>query len=67
VDRKVDNKVDRRVKRKVDYPSSEVQLLQFLFEPIRPKSKMLAQHGGPTDWLEESDSAGVILYVMDGP
>jgi hypothetical protein len=27
----------------------------------------LAQHGGPLGWLEESDPAGVILYVMDGP
>ncbi len=30
----------------------------------------LAQHGtvgGPPGWLEESDPAGVILYVMDGP
>ncbi len=28
---------------------------------------VLAQHGGPPGWLEESDPAGVILYVMDGP
>ncbi len=27
----------------------------------------LAQHGAPPGWLEESDPAGVILYVMDGP
>jgi hypothetical protein len=27
----------------------------------------LAQHGGPPGWLEESDLAGVILYVIDGP
>jgi hypothetical protein len=27
-----------------------------------PKARGLAQHG----WLEESYSAGVILYVMDG-
>ncbi len=26
-----------------------------------------AQNGGPPGWLEESDTAGVILYVMDGP
>jgi hypothetical protein len=26
----------------------------------------LAQHGGPPGWLEESDSAGVILYMVDG-
>jgi hypothetical protein len=24
-------------------------------------------HGGPPGWLKESDPAGVILYVMDGP
>ncbi len=34
---------------------------------MRPKARGLAQHGGPTGWLEESDPAGVILYVMDGP
>ncbi len=33
---------------------------------MRPKSSGLAQHGGPPSWLEESDPAGVILYVMDG-
>jgi hypothetical protein len=27
----------------------------------------LAQHGTPPGWLEESDPAGVILFVMDGP
>jgi hypothetical protein len=32
-----------------------------------PKARGLAQHGGPPGWLEESDPAGVILYVMDGP
>jgi hypothetical protein len=26
----------------------------------------LGQHGGPPGWLEESDPAGVILYVVDG-
>jgi hypothetical protein len=31
------------------------------------KARGLAQHGGPPGWLEESDPAGVILYVMDGP
>ncbi len=25
----------------------------------------LAQHGSPHSWLEKSDPAGVILYVMD--
>jgi hypothetical protein len=34
---------------------------------MRPKAIGLAQHGGPPGWLEESDPAGVILYVMDGP
>jgi hypothetical protein len=33
----------------------------------RPKARGLAQHGSPPGWLEESDPAGVILYVMDGP
>ncbi len=27
----------------------------------------LAHHGGPPGWLEESDPAGVLLYVMDVP
>jgi hypothetical protein len=34
---------------------------------MRPKARGLAQHGGPPGWLEESDPAGFILYVMDGP
>ncbi len=29
--------------------------------------RWLAQHGGPPGWLDEIDTAGVILYVMDGP
>ncbi len=33
---------------------------------MRPKASGLAQHGGPPGWLEESDPAGVISYVMDG-
>ncbi len=33
---------------------------------MRPKARGLVQHGGPPGWLEESDPAGVILYVMDG-
>jgi hypothetical protein len=32
-----------------------------------PKARGLVQHGCPNGWLEESDPAGVILYVMDGP
>jgi hypothetical protein len=48
-------------------PYSEVQLLLFLFEPMRPKARGLAQHGGSLGWLEGSDPAGVILYVMDWP
>ncbi len=31
------------------------------------KTRGLAQHGGPPGWLEESDPAGVILYMMDEP
>ncbi len=34
---------------------------------MRPKARGLAQHGGLAGWLEESDTAGVILYVMDVP
>jgi hypothetical protein len=32
-----------------------------------PKARGLAQHGGPPGRLEESDPAGVTLYMMDGP
>jgi hypothetical protein len=32
---------------------------------MRPKASELVQHGGPPGWLEESDPADVILYVMD--
>jgi hypothetical protein len=34
---------------------------------MRPKALGLAQHGGPPGRPEESDPAGVILNVMDGP
>jgi hypothetical protein len=34
---------------------------------MRPKDTGLAQHGGPPGWQEESDPAGVIVLVMDGP
>jgi hypothetical protein len=30
------------------------------------QARELAQHGGPPGWLEVSDPAGVVLYVMDG-
>ncbi len=33
---------------------------------MRPKGRGPVQHGGPPVWLEESDLAGVILYVMHG-
>jgi hypothetical protein len=33
---------------------------------MRPKASRVAQHGGPPGWLEETDPADVILYVMDG-
>jgi hypothetical protein len=36
-----------------------------LLHPLRPKARGLAQHDGPPGWLEESDPAGVFLYVMD--
>jgi hypothetical protein len=31
-----------------------------------PKARGLVQHDGPPGWLE-SDPAGVVLYMMDGP
>ncbi len=31
----------------------------------RPKARGLVQHGGPPGWLEESEPAGVVLYVME--
>jgi hypothetical protein len=34
---------------------------------MRPKARGLAQHGGPPGWVEKSDPASVISYVMDGP
>jgi hypothetical protein len=34
---------------------------------MRPKARGLTQNGGLPGWLEESDPAGVILYVMDVP
>jgi hypothetical protein len=33
---------------------------------MMPKARGLVQHGGPPGCLEESDPAGMILYVMDG-
>jgi hypothetical protein len=36
-------------------------------KPMRAKARGMVPHGGPPGWLEESDPAGVILYVMDGP
>ncbi len=34
---------------------------------MRPKARGLARHGSPPGYLEESDPAGVILYMMDRP
>jgi hypothetical protein len=34
---------------------------------MRSKVRELVQHGGPPGWLEGSDPAGVIWYVMYGP
>jgi hypothetical protein len=34
---------------------------------MRPMARGQTQHGGPPGWLEESDPAGVIFYVMNGP
>jgi len=33
---------------------------------MSPKARGLAQHGGLPGWLEESEPAGIILYLMDG-
>jgi hypothetical protein len=33
---------------------------------MRPKARGLARHGSPSGYLEESDPAVVILYMMDG-
>jgi hypothetical protein len=38
-----------------------------MLEAMRPKARGVTQHGGLPGWLEESDPAGAILYVMDGP
>jgi hypothetical protein len=32
-----------------------------------PKARGLVQHSSSPGWLEDSDPAGVILYVMEGP
>jgi hypothetical protein len=32
---------------------------------MRLKARGLAQHGGPPDWLEESEPAGCV-FVLDG-
>ncbi len=34
---------------------------------MRPTARGLVQHGGPPGWLEKSDPAGVIMYVVDSP
>jgi hypothetical protein len=36
-------------------------------QPMSPKARGVAQHGGPPTCREESDPAGVILYMMDRP
>jgi hypothetical protein len=35
-------------------------------QPMRPKARELAQHGGPPDWLNRVTQQGVIMYVIDG-
>jgi hypothetical protein len=39
----------------------------FFKKSMSPKARGLVQHGTSPGWLEESDPAGVILFVMDGP
>ncbi len=34
---------------------------------VWPKTRRLVQHGGPPGRPEESEPAGVIFYVIDGP
>ncbi len=46
----------------------KIIMAAFVFYIVmRPKARGLAQHGGLPGWLEESDPAGVILLVMEGP
>jgi hypothetical protein len=46
----------------------KIIMAAFVFYIVmRPKARGLAQHGGLPGWLEESDPAGVIFYVIDGP
>ncbi len=35
--------------------------------PMTLKARGLAQHGGPSGWLQESDQTNVFRHVMDGP
>jgi hypothetical protein len=37
----------------------------YMDEPMRPKARVLAKHGGPPYWLEESDPRG-FDFVCDG-
>jgi hypothetical protein len=48
-------------------PSQRLEDREEESGPMRPKARVLAQHGGPPGWLEESNPAGVILCVRDGP
>ncbi len=43
------------------------QHTQHTSPPMGPKARGLAQHGGPPGWLEDSNPAGAILCVMEGP
>ena len=43
--------------------SSHASLLRI--PTMRPKARGLAQHGGPSGWLEESDQQG-FNFVRDG-
>jgi hypothetical protein len=42
-----------------------ISSLLYMLSPMRWKARGLAQHNSPPGWPEESDPAGVILYVMD--
>ncbi len=53
--------------RQASYPPPPPLFPSWNLPPMRPKAIGLAQCGGPPGWLEESDPAGVILFVLDGP
>ncbi len=49
-----------------DHFSFVMETNLYLGGSMRPKARGLARHGSPSGYLEESDPAVVILYMMDG-